>query len=93
MGPKNGFLSIQTLYLTIYMVEIIETFHTFDQTSLLQDLRLYMSKNILFLKFGTCTRNGNLERFRCKDSQKPLGVNPLNTLVLRGPKLLQNIWI
>jgi len=40
-------------------------------------LRLHVSKNVFFLKFGTYTRNGILELFRWKHSQKPLEVNLL----------------
>jgi len=40
-------------------------------------LQLHLSKNVFFLKFGTCTRNGNFRAFLVKTYlvKKTLGIN------------------
>jgi len=68
-------------------------------------LWLYMSKNVFFLKFGTCPRNDSWECFWWKQSQETLGVKKMNkkfillnwpfsfcSLVLRAQRRLILYW-
>jgi len=48
------------------MVEISEIFSTFSQTSALQDPTITYVKKFIFLKFGTCSRNGSFGVFLVK---------------------------